>query len=121
MWSSNENVVEDYLETESTIRSKSLVTAEWNLNISENIAEIGNYRYRTDGSEPTFETLPDIFTPETELTGTKFYYGATDADVVVDGGFDDNDEPLIFTSKKKKMKSLFSLEDCLGRFTTIWH
>ena len=120
MWNSNGNVVENYLETESTIRSKSLVTAEWNLNIIDNIEELGNYRYRPDSAvgdeDYEFKTLPGTFAPETELSATQKYFGATDSDIVVDGGFDNNDEPLIFTSKKKKMKSLFSLEDCLGRF-----
>ncbi len=116
MWSSTGNVVENYLETESTIRSKSLVTAEWNLNIIDNVEEIGNYRFRPSDEESQFYTLPTTFLSETELSTIKYYHGATDADVVVDGGFDENDEPLVFTSKQKKMKSLFSLEDCLGRF-----
>ncbi len=120
MWSSNDNVVENYLETESTIRSKSLVTAEWNLNIIENIAELGNYRYRPDSvsgdSDYVYNSLPTLFSEENLETGTKRYYGATDTDILIDGGFDDNDQPLIFASKKKKMKSLFSLEDCIGRF-----
>jgi hypothetical protein len=121
MWTSTDNIVEDYLATESTIRSQSLVTAEWNLNIIDNVDEIGNYRYRPDASDTGdsdhfLYTIPATFLSETALTDVKRYYGATDADVVVDGGFNENSEPLIFTSKQTKFKTLFSLEDCLGRF-----
>ena len=58
---------------------------------------------------------------------SNFYFGATDADVVVDGGYSNsldantNDPvvdsvPTIFQSKKEKEATLYSLEDCLGRF-----
>jgi hypothetical protein len=121
MWNSTNNVVEDYLANESTIRSQSLVTAEWNLNIAENVDELGNYRYRPSSesgdNDYNYHAVPVLFEKETAKDpGSSFYFGATDADLVVDGGFDSNGDPVIFTSKKKKMKSLFSLEDCLGRF-----
>jgi hypothetical protein len=121
MWTSTGNVVEDYLATESTIRSQSLVTAEWNLNVIDNVDEVGNYRYRPDASdlsdsEHLFYSIPSTFLSETALSTVKRYYGATDADVIVDGGFNQDSEPLIFTKKQTKFKSLFSLEDCLGRF-----
>ncbi len=116
MWNSTGNVVEDYLANESTIRSKSLVVAEWNLNIIDNVSEVGNYRYRPNSDEldpdHVYKNLPSTFVSETALTQNPKYYGATDSDTVVDGGFDENGDPLIFTSKQKKMKSLFSLEDC---------
>ena len=35
-----------HLETSSTISIESLVLAEWNMNLPDNIAKIGNYRYR---------------------------------------------------------------------------
>ena len=114
MWISE--TVSNYLETESTIRSKALVTAEWNLNILDNIDELGNYRYRWSNPESPFVEVPATFSKETALSTTKHYYNAANADIVIDGGFDDNGDPLIFTSKNKKMASLFSLEDCLGRF-----
>ncbi len=121
MWSSVDNVVEDYLATESTIRSRSLVTAEWNLNNIDNVDEIGNYRYRPNSisGDPDFDyaSIAPSFVRETaSAPGNREYYNATNADVVVDGGFDENDDPLIFTTTNKKMKALFSLEDCLGRF-----
>jgi hypothetical protein len=121
MWNSINNVVEDYLETSSTIRSQSLVTAEWNLNMIDNVSEIGNYRHRPSSADGDSDFIYNIVAPafirETSSAhGSSFYYGATDADIVVDGGFDENNDPIIFTTIKKKMKALFSLEDCLGRF-----
>ena len=36
----------DHLKNSSTIKSQTAVIAEWNMNFSDNIADIGNYRYR---------------------------------------------------------------------------
>lgn len=116
MWNSQGNVVEDYLEQESTIRSQSMITAEWNLNIADNIYELGNYRNRVGSSINTPGYLPSSFVKETSQSAVKYYFGAANSDVVYDGGFDENGDPLIFTSRNKKMDALYSLEDCLGRF-----
>jgi hypothetical protein len=120
MWQSENNYLQKHLETSSTINSQALVVAEWNLNIAENIDEIGNYRNRPDAEvgddDYIFSGPKTNFVSENALTATKHYFGATDSDVVVDGGFKDDGTPQIFISKKDKMKTLFSLEDCLGRF-----
>lgn len=180
-----DSTLQEHLETSSVIRTQSAVIAEWNMNIAENIKQVGNYRYRnSDAALPrivTNETERDeifefpvegnkvyILTPagllytqnytsgewitdsssigspeelkynyisssfatedETENT-SKFYYGATDADTVIDGGYEyttiiDSQTqqssmgsvPVLFQSKKEKEKMLYSLEDCLGRF-----
>ncbi|NBU99862.1 MAG: hypothetical protein EBS31_00065 [Burkholderiaceae bacterium] len=104
----------NHLETTSTIRSTLAVFAEWNMNIAENIQTIGNYRYRpADGPQSQFG-LPVNSFEQDDLGG--FWKGATDADVVVDGGIDDDGEPLAFKPIKEKDKLLYSLEDCFGRF-----
>ena len=103
-----------HLETSSTIKTSALIIAEWNLNSAENISQIGNYRYRpTDGAESKYRTIPNTFDINDEGL---FYTGATDADVVIDGGLDDLNVPVSFISKKEKEKMLYSLEDCFNRF-----
>jgi hypothetical protein len=113
--------LKQHFETSSTIRLNSLVLAEWNMNIAENISQIGNYRYRPlDTSDTSYNTIVNSFDLNDEET--RFYTGATDADIVIDGGFEDeldennNPIPKAFTSPKQKEKLLYSLEDCFGRF-----
>jgi hypothetical protein len=102
-----------YLETSATIRLQSLVLAEWNMNMPDNIQKLGNYRYRpiTPGSD--YFTLPLTFDP---LDSGNYYTGATDADVVVDGGVNDSNVPQQFVLQKDKMKMIYSLEDCTKPF-----
>jgi hypothetical protein len=105
----------EHLKTSSTIKSRSAVIAEWNMNFFENIADIGNYRYRPLlGITEKYGSIPNIYDPK-DLGN--FYTGATDADVLVDGGFEEDGEtPVIFKPKKEKEKLLFSLEECFGKF-----
>jgi hypothetical protein len=105
----------DHLKTSSTIKSRAAVIAEWNMNFFENIADIGNYRYRPLlGVTQKYGSIPNIYDPKDV---GNFYTGATDADILVDGGFkEDGQTPVIFKPKKEKEKLLFSLEDCFGKF-----
>ena len=105
--------LQTFLETASTIRNKSLVTAEWNMNIPTNIKHIGNYRYRPTDPSSIYSSLPTSF--DINDAGN-FYTGATDADVLVDGTFDNDDIPTTFLTKKEKLKSLYSLEACFEQF-----
>jgi hypothetical protein len=79
----------------------------------DNIFKLGNYRYRPTTPGSIYYTLPNSF--DSTDTGN-FYTGATDADITVDGGFDNLDIPQAFTSKNEKMKMIYSLEDCLKPF-----
>ena len=79
----------------------------------DNIFKLGNYRYRPTTAGSTYLNLPNTF--DVSDTGN-FYTGATDADITVDGGFDDSDVPQSFTSSNEKMKMIYSLEDCLKPF-----
>lgn len=106
------NELKTHLENSSTIRSEAAVIAEWNMNISSNIFKIGNYRYRPTATTK-YKTLANSFD---EYDDGNFYTNATDADVIVDGGIDNNNIPITFVSKKEKEKLLYSLEDCFGRF-----
>jgi hypothetical protein len=107
--------LKDYLESTSSINVESLIIGEWNMNIAENIYRVGNYRYRpNDTNFPQYQNLINTFDENDE---GNFYTNATDADVIIDGGFeDDNETPKVFTSKKDKEKMLYSLEDCFNRF-----
>jgi hypothetical protein len=102
-----------HLETSSTIRLQSLVLAEWNMNMPDNIYKLGNYRYRPTDTTSQYFTLPNDFD---QLDAGNYYTNATDADVIIDGGFTNSNVPQLFTSKKDKMKMIYSLEDCLKPF-----
>jgi hypothetical protein len=107
--------LQEHLETSSVIRLQSKVIAEWNMNVAENISKIGNYRFRpTAESTDKYRIVSQSFSYDDEES--LFYTGATDADVIVDGGLDDQDVPIAFISSKEKEKMLYSLEDCFGRF-----
>ena len=106
----------DHLKNSSTVKTQTAVIAEWNMNFSDNIADIGNYRYRPYSSiqDDKYKSLINFYDPRD--TGN-FYTGATDADIVVDGGFEeDGQTPVLFKPKKEKEKLLFSLEECFGKF-----
>lgn len=105
--------LQTFLETAPTVRNKSVITAEWNMNIPTNIKHIGNYRYRPTQTSTVYSSLPTSF--DINDAGN-FYTGATDADVSVDGSFDNNDIPTIFLTKKEKLQTLYSLEDCFAQF-----
>ena len=102
-----------HLETSSTVRLKSLVLAEWNMNMPDNIFKLGNYRYRPTTPGSQYHTLLNIFD---SLDSGNYYTNATDADIVIDGGFTNLDIPQKFTATKNKMKMIYSLEDCLKPF-----
>jgi hypothetical protein len=102
-----------HLETSSTVKLKSLVLAEWNMNMPDNIYKLGNYRYRPLDNTSQYFTIPNDFD---QLDVGNYFTGATDADVVIDGGFTNSNTPQVFTSTKDKMKMIYSLEDCLKPF-----
>jgi hypothetical protein len=105
--------LKNHFETSATIKTESLVLAEWNMNMPDNVFKLGNYRYRSQEQNSQFLTLPNVF--DTADLG-EYYTGATDADVVIDGGFQNDGTPQLFTSIKEKVKLLYSLEDCIKPF-----
>jgi hypothetical protein len=105
--------LKNHFETSGTIQTESLVLAEWNMNMPDNIFKLGNYRYRSQEQNSQFLTIPNTFD---SADAGLFYTGATDADVVIDGGFENNGTPQTFISIKEKNKLLYSLEDCIKPF-----
>jgi hypothetical protein len=104
--------LKEYLLESQAVSLKSVVTAEWNMNVPGNIQKIGNYRYRL--GDPKFGVLPNSF----DISDiAQIYTGATDADVTIDSGFvNEDDEPIVFKYPKEKEKLYYSLEDCLKPF-----
>lgn len=113
------SALQTYLQTSSSVNNQSRIIGEWNLNISENILAIGNYRNR-----PTLVTKTEANFGVPALTydstdALKAYTGATDADVTIDGGYVTGiltDAATTYTSKNAETKLLFSLEDCFNKF-----
>lgn len=104
--------LQEYLQTSSKVSVESLVIAEWNMNFSDNIELVGNYRHRPLDESSPYYRINNSFDAD---DAGNFYTGATDADTKIDGGFDDDGTPTTFLSKKQKISMLYSLEDCFGR------
>jgi len=104
--------LKNHLETSFSISSEAFVTAEWNLNVPGNIAKLGNYRYRQGTAN--FSALPNTFDPS---DSGNFYTGATDAEVIIESGLQENEvTPIAFAYPKEKEKLYYSLEDCVKPF-----
>lgn len=103
----------DHIQTASTVSTSSAVFAEMNMNIATNFAKIGNYRYRPTDMTSIYNIMMSRYD---SYDSGQYYTGATDADIVIDGGYDNSDIPLKFAEPMEKTKLLFSLEDCFGRF-----
>jgi hypothetical protein len=109
-----DDVLTNHLQTETSVASKSVVVAEWNMNSIDNIALIGNYRHRPlDEVGSIYRTLTNTFDLNDE---GNFYTDATHSDIKIDGGFNDLNQPVFFQSRIEKEQSLYSLEECFGKF-----
>jgi len=82
-----------FLETADTVRNKSAIVAELNMNRTNNIKHIGNYRYRPTQTSSIYSSLPTSFDINDD---GNFYTGATDADVLIDGTFENDNTPTTF-------------------------
>ena len=106
----NSEELDLHLKTSHTIETESLVFAEWNMNDTDNINKVGNYRYRPQAVDNQFSIPPSTY-DDLDIGG--YYTGATDSDITVQSGFDDQDNPTLFTSTRTSMGLLYSLDDCL--------
>ena len=115
MFTTEGNVLEDHLKNSSTIKSQTAVIAEWNLNYTTNIDELGNYFYNPQTSGYT--SLSNTFVKETSQTVAPKYYGGTESNVKISAGYNtDGTVASAFITENKKEGLLYSLEECLGRF-----
>ena len=111
-----DNTLRTHLETSSSVHGEALILAEINMNDAENFEQIGNYRYRPTIASPT---TANFGVPATTYDANDVliaYTGATDSDVVIDGGVDTNNNPVVFTSIQERKKLIFSLEECFYKF-----
>jgi hypothetical protein len=102
--------LDNHLKTSDTIQIEAAVYAEWNMNDPDNVQRLGNYRYRPTYSGSQYFLIPMSY--DSSDIGN-YYTGATDSDIAIDSGFDDQDQPTLFIAPKEKMKLLYSLEDCI--------
>ena len=100
--------LQQHLTSTNTIKTDSLITAEWNMNSLDNIFKIGNYRYRPLSSGK-YKTLLNSFD---EYDEGSFYTGATDASVSVSLGLDDDGDLPVYATKQKKK--------CFIRWKTVY-
>ena len=54
--------LQEYIQTNNSIKLESFITAEWNLNDFDKISNYGNYRYRPNGSNAQFLTKTSVYT-----------------------------------------------------------
>ena len=80
-------VLKDKLETSHVIENQQQVWFEINMNQSYNISKVGNYRYRPNSSDPVYGLIKSTY--DASDVGN-YYTGATDADTVIDAGFNDS-------------------------------
>jgi hypothetical protein len=107
------NTLKTYLSQNSTIKSQSIVLAEWNMNYAENIDKYGNYKNR-----PKIPVAAaGSYVNETSATEVPTWYGYTDSSSISSGGIKNLDNtPYTFVNKNEKESLLYSLVDCFGKF-----
>jgi hypothetical protein len=86
------------------------------LNNAENIEKMGNYRFRPTVASPTEANFGVVASEYDEEDTLGAYTNATNADIVVDGGYNDEGTKEYIVNTDIKMQSLFSLEQCFYKF-----
>jgi hypothetical protein len=105
-----------YLETATSVHTRSLIIAEWNMNMTDNISAIGNYRHRP-GTTGNFSTIQSTYFADESARTLKDYTGATDSYVTLNNGYTGTTSTsVVFSTLQKKNQMIYSLQDCFGRF-----
>jgi hypothetical protein len=102
--------LDEHLKKSHTVETESAIYAEWNLNDLDNTEILGNYRYRPGTTDNQFSIIPNIYDP---FDNGGYYTGATQSNVTIQAGVDDEDSPTLFTTRNKKMEMLYSLDECV--------
>ena len=109
---SNQDLL-DYFKTSEDISIQSLVLAEWNLNISDNIEQIGNYRYRPTDSTSLYNSLTLTYD---KADAGSYFTDATLSYVTVADKVDNSEVPQSFEKIADKYSMHYSLESCIEPF-----
>lgn len=101
----------NHLLTETMVRTQPKVFAEINLNDPDNIKRIGVYRYRRNGQELRYRTLPVVFDP---LDTGGHYVGAEMSyqELGYEDISPDNSSSAVFRQDDTYFNDLYPLEDC---------
>ncbi len=105
--------LKDYIKTNNTLSVESFVVAEWNLNDLQNIKNYGNYRFRPNGNEAEFLTLPVTFDP---IDQGNFYTDALESSTLSQFLVDNDDSSLSYLTVERNRELLFSLKECFQPF-----
>jgi hypothetical protein len=105
--------LENYIQSNNSISLESFITAEWNLNDFDKISNYGNYRYRPNGSNAQFLTIPNSYD---SADAGDYYADALESSTVSSYAVDNNEVPTIFTDIEKDRELYYSLKDCFRTF-----
>jgi len=105
--------LKQHIKVTNTLQLESLVIAEWNLNDLENISNYGNYRYRPNGSEAQFLTIPTTYDP---FDFGDYYSDALDSQIISEYAVDNNEASLLFATTEVNRQLYFSLKECFQPF-----
>lgn len=108
----NSDLVE-YLTKSNDVFIKSVILAEWNMNVPGNIKMIGNYRYRPSDSNSLYKNIPNTF--DAEDIGN-YYSNAILSYEQVQNTYELDNTLQTFQSQDQKRSLYFSLEDCIKPF-----
>ena len=108
-----DEALQKHLKTSNTIKTKSLIIAEWNMNDLSNIASYGNYRYRPYGVDAEFKEKDNNFDP---LDQSNRYSGADESIILSTELFDNEGEAFVFQKIDEKRKLYFGLRQCFEPF-----
>jgi len=110
----NDEQLLDHLQTVNTLKVESLVTAEWNLNDLQSIANYGNYRYRpNDPAVPIYNALAASYDVNDE---GNFYVDALESTTISQYAVENDDASLLFTNAEVDRSLYFSLKECFQPF-----
>ena len=102
--------LDQHLKTSHTIKTESVVFAEWNLNDTENIEKFGNYRYKPGTTGDKYSFLPITYD---QVDDGDYYSGALQSDLIEQSGLSNEDKPVYLVTKNEKIDLLYSLTDCV--------
>jgi hypothetical protein len=105
--------LQEHIQTNNSIKLESFITAEWNLNDFDKISNYGNYRYRPNGSEAQFLTIPNSY--DSSDNGN-YYTDALESTTISSYVVDNDDVPSLFTQTETDRELYYSLKECFKPF-----